>query len=196
MKIETDTVEALYPGQEKYILKLLDDEDPRVVMREMGKMIFSSRDVLPSRNLDLLVLMLSTADFSYKDNEPVVIAGIIVKYIRDKGIPPYYIDYLEKVSREPLRDEPFNIRGYRPSMRHLSLEQLSDFGSKCFIGLAFFYDAMDSRYKRRNAPKPEYYRDIGITAFNMAEMDDIADNFENWETFTRDNLNRSRTELH
>ena len=57
--------------------------------------------------------------------------------------------------------------------------QRRDLGSKCLLALGFFYDAPQSKFQRCAAPRPEFYREVGVYSLRMSDISDIGINFEN-----------------
>jgi len=173
-----EDLKKLFPGIEiAGINKLLDGEPDQAMAEEIGKRIKKFRGVLTG-NIDHLSCILSTArsKFKYQSEEPVIVSTIIMKYTTRRDVPLYAIDYSDRFARMASQSEAI-INCVR-----------KDLGSNCLVSLSFFYPQMQKRHERRSAPEPEFYRRRGIESFEECRMPQIANNFENWENFIRENL--------
>ena len=104
--------------------------------------------------LDQLMIIFSNADFASSDQERVDVAGIFREYA-------FMTDPLPLISQHSGRD----------------------LACRCLISLGLFGKMMESHYKYHAAPKPEFYREVGITEFNCINRRDLSQNFVNWENF-------------
>ena len=159
-----DLIGELFSTKEAGVVESLwqDDISSRVrliIAREIGKRL-SDRTLIFSSAQNQLMALLSLAKFANSDTECVYVAGILKYLLPQKKILPYSIDYM----------------GY-------------ELASRCLVSLGFFLDAMAKRTKYSGAPEPKYYREIGKQTFDKIGRTDVADNFENWEIFLRDNFN-------
>lgn len=59
---------------------------------------------------------------------------------------------------------------------------------RCLVSLSLFPERMDFRRERYAAPPKDFYRVAGIKAFSNLGRTDIAENFDKWTGYVRENL--------
>lgn len=173
-----ETLYSLFPEQtKKSIDSLADDDDfkrilPSLILQKVGEI---REGVLPIDG-EIIFLLFSRATFA-DEEESMRIAGFFRRYIHHEGrFLPLAVDFLEKISSLK------SGRGFYKNYKDLG----EDFASRCLFSLAFFYDALDRLYKKYGAPRPEFYREMGKRTFESIGEESIAEHFENWEYFLRE----------
>lgn len=174
MKLEKE-LGILFPEKKIESIKVLieDPDSKKPVMREIGREIGRQLRDIPSVSsgknyFDQVVCILSTANFDFEDDELFEVSRIIISYSGKSEVLPYVIEHLPKVE----------------SMERIVRK--NELGEKCFIGLSLFYDKLQNRYERQSAPHPDFYREVGISAFRTEGFPSVAKNFRNWEYFVRE----------
>ncbi|MEM4181714.1 MAG: hypothetical protein QXX68_00980 [Candidatus Pacearchaeota archaeon] len=173
-----ETLYSLFPEQStKSIDLLVDDNDfkrilPSLILKKVSEM---REGVLPIDS-EIILLLFSRASFA-DEEESMKLASFFKRYIHFEGrFLPLAIDFLEKISS--LERERGFYKGYK--------ELGEDFASRCLFSLSFFYDALNRLYKRYGAPHPEFYREMGKRTFESIGEELIAEHFEKWEDFLRE----------
>ncbi|MEM4719704.1 MAG: hypothetical protein QXG18_02475 [Candidatus Pacearchaeota archaeon] len=139
----------------------------------LEKFTSDKKIVLPIDD-DFIKLIFSRVDFA-DEYESFKIANFFKKYFNYKGrFLPLSVDFLEKVYNLK-KDKKLIIRDYNFVGE--------DFASRCLFSLSFFYEALDSLYKRRGAPHPYFYRELGRKTFEIIGEESIAEHFESWDIF-------------
>ena len=62
----------------------------------------------------------------------------------------------------------------------------SEIADSCLVGVGFFKDDLESRYKYHGAPSVEYYSKVGATAFSVLGYESIGKEFNEWAEFIRE----------
>ncbi|MEI6731368.1 MAG: hypothetical protein WCK90_01675 [archaeon] len=170
MEIENELGNIFPEKNAETVRSLMADEgSKRLMIREIGRRLLDSPSITYGQsNFDQMICILSTAKFDYGDDEPVMVGRMIVDYSRRRDVLPYVIDHIPKSENKE------------------RVVRRQELGERCFIGLSLFYDKLQRRYERQSAPHPEFYREVGISAFRREGLPEIADNFKNWETFVRE----------
>lgn len=131
-----------------------DGENRGLLAREIGKKLMSSKKIVTDSPEIQLMSLLSQANFVHGEEEPVLVAGMMRKHMRD-------LDPLPLISRHSGRE----------------------LAERCLLSLGLLHPAMEERYKRRAAPKPDFYREVGIRTMEEIGVDSVAANFKRWESF-------------
>lgn len=152
-------IEELYTAEEcKTIREFYQkDEGVRGALREaIGTKIILEKDkILTSKPLDIICLICLTSKFASSEDECHRVAVTIYQYI----------------------DRPNNFLPYITEDKGLS------FANKVLITLSFCAKALEERWKRHGAPKPDYYRKASKLVFKQHGQQDIAAHHEQWEGF-------------
>lgn len=155
-------------------------EDLDKSLRERGDLLLSSRQTLSdSSELDL-VAILSATKFERSATEISDVYRLIINSARDTNIPPYVIDHL------PDQKQWVNTSAVAGLARQPTL------GRRCFIACGLFRKALEYRHKRKGAPKPEFYSEVGKQSLYHSRMEGVSNNFENWTNFLNENLSPNR----
>lgn len=89
------------------------------------------------------------------------------------------------------------LRVFQAIMRHLDhfsvgllddkiqWREMNEVADSCLVGLSFFYEHLHRNYKRRAAPSPDYYKQVGVIAFQRIGYDTISDEFDGWISFIK-----------
>ena len=177
--VKIETLYDLFPEQgEDKINKLLSDQEfqdrlPSLVLERLNTFY---GDIIPIEN-GITPLFFSRADFAEVE-EAYKIANLFTRYFSyDKRFLPLAVDFLEEVEELRFKNQ-LSQRRYAPFGQ--------DFASRCLFSLSFFYQALEKLYTRHGAPHPEFYREMGKRTFSSIGEESIADNFEKWEDFIRE----------
>jgi hypothetical protein len=174
-----ETLYDLFPEQSRDAIKSLSEDSefqkqlPALVLERIEK---SANRVLPIES-DMLPLFFSRAGFA-ESEEIYKMANLFGRYFSHRGgFLPLAIDYLgdlEKLKRDNRSKRSFVLEG-------------EDFASRCLFSLSLFYEALNKLYSNKGAPHPEFYREVGKRTFASVGEDSIAENFDRWEEFIREN---------
>lgn len=63
--------------------------------------------------------------------------------------------------------------------------EMNEVADSCLIGLSFFYDYLHRNYRRKAAPSPDYYKQVGVIAFQRIGYDTISEEFDGWVSFIK-----------
>lgn len=152
-------IEELYSSKECKTIRDLhkNDESSRNIIREAigNKIILDNNKILTSRPLDVLCLICLTSKFASSDDECYRVAITVYQHF-DK-----VHDFLPYITNQ---------------------EGLA-FASKTLAALSFAYKAMEKRWQRHGAPKPEHYRKASKLTFLRHGQKDLAAHHEKWEGF-------------
>ncbi len=151
-------IEELYSSEDCKRIRSFYNEDVSLhntLRQAIGEQIILKQDTfLASNPIDIICLVCLTAKFASSADECHRVA-ITVCQLLQEGNPLPYIH----------QDAPLT------------------FANKTLISLAFFYKAMEHRWKYHAAPSPKYYRTISKSIFNNNKQPDIAAHHEKWEGF-------------
>ena len=152
-------INRLFSGSQiESIIKLWQDKNSRLLIeKEIGKHLLESDEVLSDSPFNQLLVITSLSPFASSDDERQSVAHIIYWGIKRGDMLPLCTEHQGK-----------------------------ELAYRCLISLGFFKKALIERYKRHSAPSPDFYRDVGINAFNQARMIEIGNHFYKWEIFIND----------
>ncbi len=151
-------IEDLYSGKKRdAIISLLDDSSIRKQILAQVGMELNKRGVVISPSNEQLMVLLSQASFANNGTECVYVAKIVRRFL--------------------MVDEP---------LPRVAEHQGYDLASRCLVSLGFFPKAIEKRWERYGAPKPEFYREVGKTTFHEIGRADVSENFEKWERFMQE----------
>jgi hypothetical protein len=152
-------IEELYDSKECETIRDLykNDESTRNILREAigNKIILENKTILTSKPLDVLCLVCLTSKFASSEDECHRVAITVYQHL-DK------------------------VNDFLP---YLTDQEGLAFASKTLIALSFAYKAMERRWQRHGAPKPDYYRKASKLTFLRHGQKDIAAHHEKWEGF-------------
>lgn len=174
-----ETLYDLFPEQNRRAIdSLIEDEDfqkqlPSLILDRIQK---RKREVLPIEE-DIIPLLFSQANFARLE-ESYYIASLFSRYLSFGGnFLPLASNFLEDI-------ENLKRKGKLNKRDYIKLNE--NFASRCLFSLSFFYEALRELYLRRGAPRPEFYREMGKRTFVNIGEERIADHFEEWEEFIRE----------
>ena len=146
----------LFSGpQIESIIKLWQDQNSHLLIeKEIGKRLLESDEIIGESSFNQLLVITSLSPFASSDDERQSVAHIIYWGIHRGDILPLCTEHQGK-----------------------------ELAYRCLVSLGFFKRALIERCKRHGAPSPDFYRDLGIGAFNRAKMIDIGNHFYKWENF-------------
>lgn len=140
------------------IIKLWQDKNSRLLIeKEIGKHLLESDEILTESSFDQILVITSLSPFASSDDERQSVAHIIYWGIKRGDMLPLCTEHQGK-----------------------------ELAYRCLISLGFFKRALIERHKRHGAPSPDFYREVGIEAFNRARMVEIGNHFYKWESFIND----------
>ena len=61
--------------------------------------------------------------------------------------------------------------------------EMNEVADSCLVGLSFFRKYMEMKHKRRASPSPDYYKQVGVIAFQRLGYDSISEEFDGWISF-------------
>lgn len=150
-------IEQLYTPQAVSLIRELYKDDPQAkesFYEAFGnKIIEKQTEFLPQKPLDILMLICSTAKFSSNVNESQNVAVIVYKRLTEPNPLPYLLD-----------------------------DQGIDLAEKTFVSLAFFYPAMERRWKK-GGPHPNFYKQCSKRLFESNNLEDVASHYDKWLNF-------------
>ena len=157
-----DLVYEMAGNQAQAACSLLDDTSVSLSMkRTLGKMLLS-RGITLYDPFDQLLLLTSQAPFATEEEECVLIAKFIYRFIHTK------------------QDETV--------LPMVTQHRGVDLASRCLISLAMFYKNLEFRHQRYGSPSPTYYRHAGIWNFETSDLEALAAHFRSWELFLNEML--------
>ena len=152
----------LYPEKESdALVELWNDESSSIrhlIAKNIGKRLQANKEILGHPNEQLMAL-LSLAGFANSEEECVYVYGVVKSHISNP-------DPFPLVSKH---------KGY-------------DLASRCLVSLGFFEQQMEKRTIRYQAPKPEFYRNVGAKTFQTIGRNDVSEHFQYWEYFFKEIL--------
>ena len=119
----------------------------------------NSDRILVGNELNQLILLCSQASFASTEEEVLEVPAMVFRCLRSTDILPSLVSHRGKA-----------------------------FAARALVSLSFFRGAMEARYHRRAAPKPEYYQQVAISYLHNADLDDVAFHFDNWVCFLGEHL--------
>jgi hypothetical protein len=150
-------IEQLYTPKAVSLIRDLykDDSNSRESFYEAfgNKILEKQSEFLPQKPLDILMLICATAKFASSLHESQNVAVIIHRRITEANPLPYILD----------------DRGL-------------DLAEKTFVSLAFFYPAMEKRWKK-GGPHPDFYKQYSKRLFETNNLEDLAHHYEKWLNF-------------
>lgn len=163
----------------KAIDSLVDDPSfqkqiPNLIL---NKLYANNVQVLPIDS-EILPLFFTRAKFA-EEEESYRISVLFGRYFSNpKDFLPLAVDHLKELEelkeKNRLTEERYHTKG-------------EDFASRCLFSLSLFYGALEKLHSR-GAPHPGFYREMGKRVFNRIGETSIAEHFENWEDFIKEEM--------
>ena len=141
--------------RDEAISKLWEDKASQsVLLKSLYKEMMDSPNLLSLPASNQFLVLFSQADFAKSDDERVYVANIFYRRLFDKDILPLVTE-------------------------HTGI-QLAE---RCLVSSSLFEKHMHERSRRYSAPKPAFYRKVGISKFEENRRFDVAMHFDAWTEY-------------
>lgn len=149
-------IEKLFnKSQTTAIQKLWDDADSRGAIEEaIAQRILNSDEIIEESPLAQIMFLMTLSPFASNVSECHDVAEIIIWGLKKDNVLPSIVEHRKE-----------------------------DLAYRCLISLCLFKDALTYKCNRHGAPKPEFYRQVGISTFHQLGKNDISLHFRQWEAF-------------
>jgi len=150
----------LIPVKSAVISSLQEDDDCRpIVNRHLWSAMAKSDEFIEDMPFEQIICTLAGARFATSETECTCVAKMMCLTLPKSDILPL-----------------------------VTVHSGLDLASRCLISLGLFFRAIEERCKRRGAPPPRFYRNVGIMSCKKCDMDDVAQHFTNWESYLGENF--------
>ena len=151
-------IEQLYDKKNCEALRELFDTDPsaRPCIKEAisSRLITKQDKIITTNAIDALFMICLSAKFADSEDECNRVAITI-----------------------------YQFHDRKPTIPCFSQDRGLLFANKCLIALSFHPQALEKRWKRYAAPKPDFYRQLSKSVYSIHDQEDIAAHHEQWEAF-------------
>lgn len=143
-----------------YIRRLWRDDGSRpLIIHQIGQELEEQDKIILENSLNQIICILSNSPFANSESEVIEVGAMVFYCLKKSDVLPSLIDHKGK-----------------------------EFSSRALVSLAWLEKAMEFLWKRRGAPKPEYYQNVAVVYLKRDNMIDVAEHFILWKNFLSEHL--------